>query len=66
MLPHSPQKRLDVIKRLGVNQLAIAENQANPEIVHEDGEASHHGSDANWPSKLITGWNELKSLVDSY
>ncbi len=45
MVPHSEQERPDVLKRRGMNKLSVVEPQADPEIIHEQGEPSHNGRD---------------------
>jgi len=51
--PHAPEERLDVVDGSGVDELAIIEPQANPEVVHEDGESSHNSTDAPWTTKFV-------------
>lgn len=51
--PHPRKERLDVLGRVRINKLAIVEPEANPEIIHEDREASHDGDDTPWPTELV-------------
>jgi hypothetical protein len=53
MLAHSQEERLNIIQRLGMNQLSVVEPEADPEVVHKQWEKSHHKSDANGTTKLV-------------
>ncbi len=55
MLPHAPEERLDVIDGGGVYKGAVVEDQADPEVVHQDREAGHDGEDTPWTTELIPG-----------
>jgi len=53
VLGHSQEERLYIIQRLGMNELSIIEPEADPEIIHEQREKSHHEGDANGAAKFI-------------
>lgn len=53
MPPHLGKERLDVLGGCRMHKLAIVEPEANPKIVHENGEASHDGDDAPRTTELV-------------
>lgn len=53
MSPHAPEERRDVVDGGGVDELAIIEPQANPEVVHKDRKSTHNGTDAPWSTKFV-------------
>ena len=53
MLGHSQEERRDIIQGLGMDELPIVEPEADPEVIHEQRENSHHEGDANGATKLI-------------
>lgn len=53
VLSHSQEERVDIIHRLGMDELSIVEPQADPEVIHEQREKSHHEGDANGATKFI-------------
>ena len=54
MVPHTPEERLDIIDGGGVDKGAVVEDQADPEVVHENGEAGHDIEDPPWSTELIS------------
>ena len=53
VLGHSQEERLDIIQRVGMNELPVVEPETDPEVIHEQREKSHHKGDANGATKLI-------------
>ena len=53
VIPHAPEERLDVIEGGWADECAVVEDEADPEVVHEDGEAGHDGDDTPWSAKLV-------------
>jgi len=53
VLGHSGKERFDIIQRLGMDELPIVEPEADPKVVHEQREKTHHEGDANGATKLI-------------
>ena len=50
--PHFVNERFDSINGTRDDEPAVIKPEANPQIVHEHGESSHHGGDAPWTAKL--------------
>jgi hypothetical protein len=50
--PHVVNERSNAIDGSRDDEPAVIEPEAYPQIVHEHGEANHHGSDAPWSAKL--------------
>ena len=57
MLPHPAKEGLDVSDRRGMDELAVVELEADPEVVHENREECHDKYNANWTTKFITERN---------
>ena len=53
VLPHAPKERLNVIDRGRMDKRAVIEDEAYPEVVHENGETGHDGHNTPWSTKLI-------------
>lgn len=56
MTPHFEQEWLNIIHRSWIHEFAIVEPQANPQVVHQDWEASDDGCDTPWTTELETAW----------
>ena len=54
MRPHPAKEWLDVIDRLREDNLALVEGQADPEIVHEDGESKHDCGYTPWATEFVS------------
>lgn len=54
MVPHTPEERLDIIDGGGVDKGAVVEDQADPEVVHQNREAGHDSEDPPWSTELIS------------
>lgn len=48
------KKVFDVVpcEALWALELAVVEDEADPEVIHERGEAEHHCGDADWTAEL--------------
>ena len=55
MSTHSLEEGPNVIDRVRDDELAIVEPEADPEVVHEQREQCHQGSDTPWTAKLPVG-----------
>lgn len=54
MLPQTAQEWLNVIYGVRVDELAIVEDQADPQIVHKHRESSHNSQDTPRATELIS------------
>ena len=55
MGPHVVEERYNSIDRSRDGEAAVIEPETYPEIVHENRESDHHGSDAPWSAELPPG-----------
>ena len=54
MVPHTPEERLDIIDGGGVDKGAVVEDQADPEVVHQDRKSCHNCNYTPRAAKFIT------------
>jgi hypothetical protein len=53
MFPHTNNKWSNIVKRGRMSQLPVVKPQANPEVIHQNGEEQHHNCNAPWTTKFV-------------
>lgn len=60
MDPHAVKEGNNVIYGSRCDEFPVIEPKAYPEVIHEYGEARHHGCDAPRATELVSGGNACK------
>jgi hypothetical protein len=53
MGPHFGQEGLDLLLRIGIDQLTVIKPEADPEVVHKRRKSEHDTGDAEWAAKFV-------------
>lgn len=64
MIQYFEEEGFGFLDGMRVYKVAVIEPKARPEVVHQDGEASHNGQDAPRTTKLITRRDVLDKFGD--